>query len=161
MPANGCGAAAIDGEAPLFRARRRARRGRSFVQLSARGDIQSGLAAGADHQNASDRHRIGGGYLHRFARPQSRQKQRGFAGIERRRHPGIDAVIRRCHDALKIEGSGNAPQPVTSRGEESHDQQNDNKTAQGIGIARGEPRRRQSGPQTARSLCRALQMSAP
>ena len=98
---------------------------------------------------------------HRFARAQARQDHRRTAGIMRRRDPGIDAVIRRRHHALPVEGGGDARDAIAAGGEEGRDQQHEHQRAQRHRIARGELRHRPAGPELAGGGERALDMRAP
>ncbi len=144
------------------------RRGRSRIvrlvvelDAAAQPDIEAVGAARADHQHRARGHgdrRIG---AHRFARTQARQDHRRTRGILRRRDPGIDAIIRRRHHALPVEGRGHAARTIAAGGKEGRHQKHDHQRAQRDRIARGKARHRPAGAELAGGGERTLDMRAP
>ena len=94
----------------------------------------------------SDRHRDRTFGLQRrgLAGMDARQHDRRPAGIGRRRHPGIDAEIRRQHHALPVERRRDPLPALAAGGKESRDAGDQHQRAQRIGIAPRKPRRRRS-----------------
>ncbi len=97
----------------------------------------------------------------RFAGMNAGQDDRRLAGISRRRHPGVDAEIRRQHHALPIERRGDAFPAFAAGGEKRGDAGDQHQRAQRIRIAPGDARRRRAGLERARRLQRALDMGVP
>ncbi len=89
------------------------------------------------------------------------EDDRRLAGISGRRHPGVDAEIRRQHNALPIERRRDALPMLATGGDEGGDRGDENKTAQRIGIAQRKPGRRPSRPERAGLGKRALDMRSP
>ena len=95
------------------------------------------------------------------ARAQARQHHRRTAGIDRRRHPGIDAEIRRRHHALPVEGGGDAFDALAAGGKEGRHHQDQRERAQRHRIAQRQLRLRPAGLELARRQQRAFDMRAP
>ena len=88
----------------------------------------------------------------RLAGMNAGQHDRRLAGIGRRRHPGVDAEIRRQHHALPIERRRDAFPAFAAGGEKSRDAGEQHQRAQRIRVAPGDARRRLAGFERARRL---------
>ena len=96
-----------------------------------------------------------------FARMHAGKDDRRLAGISRRRDPGVDAEIRRQHDALPVERRGDALEVFAAGGNEGGDDGNENEAAQRVRIARCQTRRRPAGLERPRRGERALDVRLP
>ena len=96
-----------------------------------------------------------------FARMHAGKDDRRLAGVSRRRHPGVDAEIRRQHDALPIERRGDALEVFAAGSNEGGDNGDENKAAQRVRIARRQTRRRPAGLERPRRGERALDVRLP
>ena len=74
-----------------------------------------------------------------------RQDDRRLAGIERRRHPGIDPDIGRRQHAVPVERRRGAQHALVAGGDIGRDHQHRDQRAQRPGIVDRQPRRRQAG----------------
>ncbi len=117
---------------------------RDFGHATAGHDIER-AAAGAHDQRAAGRNRQGsGGGAGRFLVGR-RQDDRGLAGIDRRRHPGIDPDIGRRQHAVPVERGGDPHRAFLARGHIGRDHHERDQRAQRPGIVDRQPRRRQAG----------------
>ena len=91
----------------------------------------------------------------------ARQHHRRLAGIGRRHDPGVDAEIRRQHDAVPVECDRDAVPAFATGGKKRRDAGDQYQCAQRIGVAPRHPRRRPACLQRSRRRKRALDMSVP
>ena len=160
------GAGRGDGEMTLLGALRRLRLAPSGLGLrdaALDGDVETGLAGGANHEGRVGRHRdrSAAARLHLLAGAQARQDQRRPAGVGRRRHPGVDPVIGRRHHAMPVERGSDAPGAVAAGGKERRNHQDQHQRAQRIRVARGDMRDGWPAFSDGAARKRALQMRAP
>ena len=156
-------AVALDDEAAFggTLGQRLLRIGLGGLQVALRRDVETHVAGRAHHQLAAGRHRYRGLVARALARAQARQHQRRAAGIDRRSDPGIDAEIGRLHDAMPVEGGGDAFHALAAGGEEAGGRQDEHQRAQRHWVAQRQPRMRPAGLEPARGEQRALDMGLP
>ena len=97
-----------------------------------------------------------GGFLVR-----RRQDDRRLAGIERRRHPGIDPDIGRRQHAVPVERRRGAHHALVARGDIGRHHHHHDQRAQRPGIVDRKPRRRQAGADALDRCQRALALRLP
>jgi len=81
--------------------------------------------------------------------------------IGRRRHPGVDAEIRRHDDATPIECRRDAVPAFAAGGDEGRDHRNEHQSTHGIRVASGHARGRRTGAQRLGVLQRTRHMRIP
>ena len=154
------GAVAGDGEMPLVGALGRLLGRRRFGHAAAGHHIER-AAAGAHDQRAARRNRqrpaIGSaGFL-----VGRRQDDRRLAGIDRRRHPGVDPDIGRRQHAVPVERRRDAHHALVAGGDIGRNHQHHDQRAQRPGIVDRQPRRRQAGADALDRGQRALALRLP
>ena len=90
-----------------------------------------------------------------------RQDDRRLAGIDRRRHPGIDPDIGRRQHAVPVERRGDAHRALVAGGDIGRHHHHHDQRAQRPGIVDREPRRRQAGADALDRGQRALALLLP
>ncbi len=147
--ANTSGAVARDREALFVGSLGRLRGRRRLRDASAADHVQR-AAAGAHDQHASRRHRQrtahGSVRRQRGVLVRRRQDDRRLAGVERRRHPGVDPDIGRRQHAVPVEGGRDARGALVTRGNKGRHHHHDDERAQCPWIVDRQSRRRQAGP---------------
>ncbi len=118
-------------------------------------------AAGADDQRGACRNRQGsrgrdGGFL-----VGGRQDDRRLAGIERRRHPGVDPDIGRRQHPVPVERRLGAQHALVAGGDIGRHHHHHDQRAQRPGIVDRQPRRRQAGADTLDGRQSALALRLP
>ncbi len=154
------GAVAGNGEMPLVGALGRLLGRRGFGDAAADDHIERAAARAHDQRAAGrDRQRPGSGRRGFLVR--RRQDDRRLAGIERRRHPGIDPDIGRRQHAVPVERRGDPHRALVARGDIGRDHHHRDQRAQRPGIVDREPRRRQAGADALDRCQRALALRLP
>ena len=120
-------------------------------------------AAGAHDQRAArrDRQRRARRRRRRGFLVRGRQDDRRLAGIERRRHPGIDPDIGRRQHAVPVERRGDAHRALVAGGDIGRHHHHRDQRAQRPGIVDRQPRRRQAGADALDRGQRALALRLP
>ncbi len=153
-------AVAGDGEMPFVGALRRLLGRLGFGHAAAGHDIERAAARAHDQRAARrDRQRSrggDGGFL-----VGRRQNDRRLAGIERRRHPGIDPDIGRRQHAVPVERRLGAQRALVARGNIGRNHHHRDQRAQRPGIVDRQPRRRQPGANALDRCQRALALRLP
>ena len=97
----------------------------------------------------------------RLARMYASKNDRRFTGIAGRRHPGVDAEIRRQHHALPVECRSDTFPVFAAGGDEGGDDGDEHKASQRIGVARRNARRGPARLEGAGRGERAFDVRAP
>ena len=118
-------------------------------------------AARAHDQRAAGRDRQGSRGGQRGLLVRRRQDDRRLAGIERRRHPGIDPDIGRRQHAVPVERRRGAQAALVAGGDKGRDHHHRDQRAQRPGIVDRQPRRRQAGADALDRGQRALALRLP
>ena len=154
------GAVAGDLEMTLVGAFGRLFAGRYFADTATDHDID-GTAARAHQKRAAGRNRQRPAVGRAGVLVGSRQNDRRLAGVNRRRHPGIDPDIGRRQHAVPVERRGNAHRSFVPGGEISRRRHHHDQRAQRPGVVARQPRRRQAGADALDRGQRALALHLP
>ena len=154
------GAVAGDGEMPLVGALGRLLGRRGFGHAAAGQHIER-AAAGAHDQRGAGRHRQRSRGGQRGFLVGRRQDDRRLAGVERRRHPGVDPDIGRRQHAVPVERRLGAQRALVAGGDIGRHHHHRDQRAQRPGIVDRQPRRRQAGADALDGCQSALALRLP
>ena len=154
------GAVGGDGEMLFVGAFGRLLGRRRFSQPAADHHVEA-AAAGAHDQRRAHRHRQRSGVRCGGILVGGGQDHRRLAGIDRRRHPGIDPHIGGRQHALPVEGGGDARGAFLTRGNEGRHHRHRDQRTQRPGVVDRQPRRRQAGTDALDRGQRALALRLP